>query len=44
MKYRDNFINDVDNLSDDEREKIIDLAGAITQRYDSEANKESQLK
>jgi len=44
MKYRDNFINDVNNLSDTEREEIIDVAEAITRRYDAEANKESQLK
>jgi hypothetical protein len=44
MAYRDNFINDVNNLSDDEREEIIDVAEAITKRYDAEANKESQLK
>lgn len=44
MKYNDNFINDVDNLSDEGREEIIDVAEAITKRYEAEANKESQLK
>lgn len=43
-RYNNQYINEVNSLTDEEIEKLQIVSDAIAKRYDAEASKESQLK